>query len=122
MNNKLLGSLEQKIMDIIWKEDKDLRPADVLTKLKGDHAYTTIMTELKRMVDKKLLSRKLVGRVYYYSAIKSKETVAKGCLCGLYGNLVNSYGHLAISQFVDAVSQNKNDLDLLKKYLNENTK
>lgn len=109
-------------MDVIWSSPDSLRPADVLEKLKGDYAYTTIMTELKRMVDKKILSRELVGRVYFYSPLKTKECIANNCLCSHFGKLVNSYGGLAISQFVSAVSQNKDDLALLKKYLNENTK
>lgn len=122
MSDKLLGSLEQKIMDVLWLSDSPLKPAEVLQKLKGKYAYTTIMTELKRMYDKKILSRKLTGRVFYYSPLKSKETVAKGCLCGHFGDLVSSYGSLAISQFVDVVSQNPQDLELLKKYLNDNSK
>jgi predicted transcriptional regulator len=120
-NTKLLGSLEQKIMDILWKTGHPQKPAEVLDKLGGQHAYTTIMTELKRMTDKKLLSRELKGRVYFYTTIKSKESIAKNCLCGHFNKLVDSYGELAISQFVDAVKQNHTDLKLLKQYLQKNT-
>jgi len=116
-SQKLLGSLEQKIMDILWQSPRPLKPAEVLDKLTGDYAYTTIMTELKRMADKKLLSRQLKGRVYFYAPLKSKKDFAQGCLCGLFGNLVGSYGDLAISQFVDAVKQNKDDLKVLRDYL-----
>ncbi|KKQ70391.1 MAG: Transcriptional repressor, CopY family [Candidatus Shapirobacteria bacterium GW2011_GWE2_38_30] len=120
-NTRLLGSLEQKIMDILWKTGRPQKPAEVLESLGDKHAYTTIMTELKRMTDKKLLSRKLIGRVYFYTPIKSKESIAKNCLCGHFNKLVDSYGELAISQFVDAVKQNHTDLKLLKQYLKKNT-
>lgn len=108
-------------MDILWHSPSPLKPAEVLDTLGGKYAYTTIMTELKRMTDKKLLSRQLVGRVYFYSPLKSKESIAKNCLCGHFNKLVGSYGELAISQFVDAVKQNTGDLELLKRYLKNNS-
>lgn len=103
-------------MDVVWKSVKPLKPADVQLALGDKLAYTTIQTELKRLVDKKLLKRKQVGKVYLYTSARPKEEFA-GCLCGVYRGLVGSYGHLAISQFVDTIKQNKEDLEMLKSYL-----
>lgn len=117
MQSSLLGPLEQKIMDIIWHSALPLKPAEVKKKLKGDYAYTTIMTVLSRMVEKKILKRQLAGKAYYYSAAKSKPAFAKNCLCGFFDKLVDSYGDLAISHFVDTVKKDKRSLKLLKEYL-----
>jgi predicted transcriptional regulator len=116
----LLGSLEQKIMDILWTANTPQKPAQVLKKLKGKYAYTTIMTVLKRMTDKCVLERKLIGKVYFYSPLANKEKFIKSNLSGIFNELVDSYGQLAISQFVDTIKSNKEDLKLLQKFLSQN--
>ena len=113
----MLGCLEQKIMNILWSSSVSLKPGEVQKKLEGTYAYTTVMTVLKRMADKNLVSRDLNGKVFYYSPIDNKEKFIKNNLSGIYDNLVRSYGKLAISQFVDVVKANQDDLDTLKEFL-----
>ena len=122
MESKLFGSLEQQIIDVLWRADKPLKPVEVLKQLKGDYAYTTVMTVLKRMSDKKVLSRKLVGVAYIYSPVCNKENYIKKSLNSLYGNLVGTYGDLAISQFVDIVKKDKGDMNLLKQFVDSSKK
>lgn len=114
----MLGCLEQKIMNILWSSSVSLKPGEVQKKLDSVYAYTTIMTVLKRMADKNLVSRNLIGKVFYYSPIDNKEKFIKNNLSDIYDNLVRSYGKLAISQFVDVVKTNQNDLDTLKEFIN----
>lgn len=122
MNSKLFGPLEEQVMNILWEAKKPLRPQEVLGKLGGDHAYTTIMTVLKRMADKKILSRKMCGKAFEYCPCLEKDVFVKKNLSAIYGNLVNDFGGLAISQFVDEIKDNKEDLALLKQYLETNQK
>ena len=122
MELKLFGSLEQQIIDVLWRAEKPLKPQEVLKELKGDHAYTTVMTVLKRMSDKKILSRKLVGMAYIYSPVSNKENYIKKNLGSLYSNLVDTYGDLAISQFVDSVKKDKGDMNLLKQFIDSQKK
>ena len=119
MESKLFGCLEQKIIDILWQSDVPLKPSEVLRKLDGKHAYTTIMTVLKRMADKKVLSREMVGKAFVYKPVANKEKYIKNSLTDIYGSLMNTYGELAISQFVDIVNTNKSDMDILKLYLEQ---
>jgi len=95
----LLGSLEQKIMDTLWASAKPLKPQEVLSTLKEEYAYTTIMTVLKRMAEKKLVNRKLVGRVYYYSPSTEKIAFSCNCLEDLFVRLFKSYGQLTVDSF-----------------------
>lgn len=118
MKTELLGCLEQKIMNILWASSVGLKPGEVQKKLDNCYAYTTVMTVLKRMADKNLVSRHLSGKVFYYSPVDNKEKFIKNNLSGIYDNLVKSYGKLAISQFVDVVKANSEDLDSLKEFLN----
>lgn len=105
-------------MNILWQSDQPLKPAQVRAKLTGDYAYTTIMTVLKRMADKKLLERQLVGKCFYYSPVSNKNQFVQTNLKDIYGELVESYGSMAISQFVDVIKTNRQDLELLKEFLN----
>ena len=95
----LLGGLEQKIMDVLWSSKTPLKPADVKAKLKGDSAYTTIMTVMSRMVIKKLLKRKKIGNTYLYSPLSDKKTYACHCLDTLFSRLLDTYGVLALDSF-----------------------
>ena len=117
MKSKLFGPLEEQVMNILWEAKKPLRPQEVLGKLGGKHAYTTIMTVLKRMADKKILKRKMCGKAFEYCPCVEREIFVRENLSAIYGSLVNDFGDLAISQFVDGLKENKEDLDLLKKYI-----
>lgn len=117
----MLGELEQKIMDIIWKENRAVSVTEVKEKLGGNLAYTTVMTITKRLYDKKLLSRELHGKVYFYSPIKDKSEVAQNTLKKLFSRILNSYGDLAITNFVDTIKSDKKSLkeisNLINKYI-----
>lgn len=115
----LLGKLEQKTMDIIWESKGSLKPAEVKEKLGGNLAYTTVMTVLKRLCDKKLLTRYKSGNHYCYYAKQKKEDFAEDRLGNVFKNIMNSFGDLAISQFIDTIKSDPSDLKLLKKYLDE---
>lgn len=116
-NTEMLGSLQAKIMNILWETKGPLKPSEVLKKLGNGYAYTTVMTILKRLADKKIVNRKMSGKVYLYSPCLCKEKFIGKNLSGIMGGLVNSYGKVAIANFVDVVKNNKEDMALLKKYL-----
>lgn len=110
---KLLGGLEQKIMEVLWSSSEPQKPADVLRKIEGKYAYTTVMTVLKRMVDKQLIKRRLHGNVYLYSAITDKSTFAATCLDDLFTRLFAAYGDYVSASFhkIARVSGIKPQLD-----------
>lgn len=122
MRTEPLGPLEQQVMNILWRSSKPLKPQEVLRQLKGDYAYTTIMTILKRLTDKKIVCRQISGKVYLYSPCQCQDEFVKKNLSDIFGSLINSYGKLAISQFVDTLKTDKSDLKLLKQFLKTNEK
>ena len=69
---KMLGGLEQKIMEVLWSSSLPLKPSEVLAKIDGTNAYTTIMTVLSRLHQKKIIKRKISGKVFLYSPILKK--------------------------------------------------
>lgn len=91
---QLLGNLEQQIMDILWHSNRPLKPAEVKSQLSTDYAYTTIMTILKRLTDKKILERQAQGKYFLYYPAISKKTHATQTLDHLLSRLLDSYGSL----------------------------
>jgi predicted transcriptional regulator len=118
---KLLGELEEKVMTIIWSSEQALKPGEVQALLDSGLAYTTVMTILQRLADKGFLTRTKTKGTYYYQASVSKDKYVHTNLGDVLSNIVNSYGQLAISQFVDSVKTDPENLELLKKYLAEHT-
>ena len=97
--HKILGILEQKVMNSLWTSSEPLCCSQVQKEVNGGHAYTTIMTVLNRMTDKKLLSRSLQGRTYYYQPVDDKSVFAAEILDSLFENLFSCYGEFATSSF-----------------------
>lgn len=96
---KMLGGLEQKIMEVLWSSSLPLKPSEVLAKIDGTNAYTTIMTVLKRMTDKKIVKRELKNRVFYYRAVEEKCDYASSALEDLFERLFSAYGEHTITAF-----------------------
>lgn len=86
-------------MDVLWSSTTPLKPAEVKAKIAGDSAYTTIMTVLKRMADKDLLTRQKVGNVFVYAPLTDKKTYACTCLDHLFEHILNTYGPDAVTSF-----------------------
>jgi len=63
--SRVLGELETRVMDLLW-EEHPLSVRGACQRLRGDHAYTTIMTTMDRLHKKKLLRRKKDGNAFLY--------------------------------------------------------
>lgn len=117
---KLTGSLEQKIIDILWNSETSLKPSEVQMLLKGDLAYSTIKTVLERLHEKGILQRKKVGNAFSYFPKQTKEESASENLKDMFQGILNSYGSLAVSQFAETIKNDPDHKDLLKKFLEDN--
>lgn len=104
-------------MNVLWEAKEPLKPAEVLEKLCDNYAYTTVMTILKRLAERKILKRKMEGKAFLYSPVSNRKEFVETNLKDIYGDLVGSYGKVAIANFVDVVKNNKEDMALLKEYL-----
>jgi predicted transcriptional regulator len=60
------GDLESAVLAALWAAGEPLTPAQTLTALGEDLAYTTVMTTLARLHEKGSLTRERVGRAYAY--------------------------------------------------------
>ncbi|MDT4915320.1 MAG: hypothetical protein QOH89_20 [Pseudonocardiales bacterium] len=63
------GRLEQEVLACLAAAGTALTPAEVMTELGDDLAYTTVMTTLSRLFDKGALTRSLRGRAFSYQLV-----------------------------------------------------
>ena len=66
------GALEQEVLLRLWALGRPATPAEVLEELDDDLAYTTVMTILSRLWQKRLVRRKRRGRAFEYTPVVSE--------------------------------------------------
>lgn len=116
---RIFGDLEEKIMNIIWEAENPLKPSEVCEKLDSNCAYTTVMTVLCRLTEKGILERSKKGKAYFYKPIKTKESFLKPKLKQIFQSIIDSYGELAVSQFVDVLDTMEKDEKTKLRKVNE---
>jgi predicted transcriptional regulator len=97
-----MGTLEADILDILWRADSAVTPADVLERLDGDLAYTTVTTILTRLVDKGLVQRARQGRGYTYAATVSEADLTATRMRSALAATTDRVA--TMSRFVDGLS------------------
>jgi len=95
----VLGPLEAEVMRVLWAAPEPLAVRAVLEALNRRRtpalAYTTIMTVLSRLADKRILNRTRAGRGYLYeAAVPSEAAIA-------VREIVRDYGDAAVAHLVD---------------------
>ena len=100
-----LGTLEEEIMQIIWKEQNaSVRLIFDKLKTKKDIAYTTVMTIMSRLYTKGVLNRRLhENGSYIYSPAQSKEKFLDKISEQVIKNLIKNCGEVAVARFIDIV-------------------
>ncbi len=100
---RLFGELEARIMDIMWNQE-EATIQDVCDRL-GEVHYLTVTTVMNRLVYKQVLSRRRVGKTYFYRAVHSREAFLQHVSQQVVQSLVKDFGRLAITQFTGVVSE-----------------
>ncbi|EOP98682.1 BlaI/MecI/CopY family transcriptional regulator [Bacillus cereus] len=115
---KIVGPLELEVMKVIWTR-QDATVQNVLTELnkQNDYAYTTIMTVMNRLDKKGILTRSKVGKGYVYKPYYSPNELIQQNSSEQVEHLLHHYGDIAITQFVDAVGHNPDQLHKLKELI-----
>jgi predicted transcriptional regulator len=117
----VLGSRQASILEYLWK----MGPLAVTEIHKGlssreKVAYTTIFTELNRMLAKGLVEKVGTGGSHLdvrYGPAVTREDVVSAAVSETLGGLISAHGAAAVHGFVDAVSHNPEALDELRRLL-----
>lgn len=119
---RFLGTLEARIMEIVWKKET-ISVQEVCDKLGKGTNYKTVMTVMNRLVEKEFLERKKVSRAFVYTPRVKREEFLEQASHQIVTGLVSDFGTLALAQFVDVLGEQDSDvLATLQKMAQERSK
>jgi len=111
-----MGKLEGAVMDLLWDRGGWMTPGEVHAALAdAELAYTTVMTVLVRLWQKRRLERQRDGRAYAYHPVVTREQDAASRM----EELLTAAGNrsAALSHFLDAIDPA--DRDQLRRLLRQ---
>ncbi len=119
---RALGARQASILEYLWAHG----PQSVSDLHRGlsereDLAYTTVFTELSRMLKKGLVVKGNAGGSHLdirYRAALTREGVVSSFVAQTVGALISAHGSAAIHGFVDAVATDPSALEELRRQLN----
>jgi predicted transcriptional regulator len=118
---KVLGARQATILEYLWKHGPQ-SVADLHRGLSGADgvAYTTVFTELSRMLKKGLVAKSSDGGSHLsmrYRAAVTRESVVASVVAQTLGGLISAHGPAAVHGFVDAVARDPDALAELRRLL-----
>ncbi|MFK4103894.1 BlaI/MecI/CopY family transcriptional regulator [Streptomyces sp. NPDC019531] len=102
------GELESGVLAALWAVDEPLTARQVLERLPGDLAYTTVLTILSRLHDKGMLVRHPAGRGYAYAPVRDEASDTAVRMHSLLER--GSDREAVLSRFVSELSQEEEQL------------
>ncbi len=110
-----LTKCEAEVMDVIWDRDW-VTVNDVVEAIQRDLAYTTVMTTMKILEDKKIIRRgNKVGRAYTYKAKVSRRRVREGMLKSLADQLFGGSTRSLVLSLLQSDAVSADDIEAVKK-------
>jgi predicted transcriptional regulator len=105
--NKILGSLESELMDIIWHKGCEVCVRDIYEQLarKREIAYTTVMTIMGRLAEKNVLHKRTVGNTSYYLPSMTREEFTAKVVGNVVDSLLEDFADATLAHFVSRVRQ-----------------
>ncbi len=101
-----LGPLEREVMGCLWgSQGETVRDVHGCLRENRKIAYTTVMTVMTRLTKKGYLGRKIKGKAYVYSPIRTKKQTARVIVGRAVSSLVDQFGEEAIVAFSDEVDK-----------------
>lgn len=112
-----LGPLETAVLDVIWDRGKATAVRAVVDALNSQRAeplaYTTVMTVMGRLTEKKILRRRKEGRVFLYEATAADAA-------GLaVREVLTTYGDAAVAHFMDEARADPDVMDRLRAIIDD---
>lgn len=117
-----LSNSEEQLMQILWKQEKAFMKDLIIAYPDPKPAITTVATLLKRMQDKNFVDYKQMGRSRkYFPLVKKKDYFAKQ-VNGMIKNFFNDSASQFASFFTQETNLSQNELENLKKLIDEQLK
>ena len=117
---KVLGSLESEVMEIIWRKDCEVCVRDVYEYLAGKReiAYTTVMTIMGRLADKKILRKRKEGKTDFYTPALSRDEFTSQVVGNVVDSLLEDFADVTLAHFLSRVKEkDRETINRLEKML-----
>lgn len=99
--SRVLGDLEERLMEIMWEAGEPLAVREAMTRLDGGLAYTTVMTTLDRLHKKKLLARRKDGNAFVYRTAMTRDDYHRRIVEETLSGLLEKSAGPVLNAFVD---------------------
>ncbi len=116
-----LGDLEADVMNIIWDKG-ECTVRDVHQELCEcrEIAYTTVMTIMSRLADKKILVKKKVKKAYCYKSKYTREKFVEVCVGEILEGMADKYTQPVLTCFVEKMAEiDPDSLEVLEQLINK---
>lgn len=112
---KVLGSLENDVMEVIWLKNTEVSVRDVFETLSSTReiAYTTVMTIMGRLAEKGVLIKRKEGNAFLFSPVITREDFTTQMVDNVIDDLLSDYSEAAIASFISRVGAK--DLETIEK-------
>ena len=109
-----LTKCELEVMDVVWKQ-KEATVHDVVNNLKRPLAYTTVMTTLKILCEKRqVVSKSKRGRAFVYSPTVTRHQVSQHLAGELTESLFDGSIKSMVLSLLGSESMSADDINELK--------
>ena len=119
--NLTLTNGEHRIMEVIWARGS-ATVAEVVEALKGQDAYTTILTLMRILKDKGYLSSRKEGRAFVFVPRVDRDTVARKAVNQLLSKFFSGSPSELVLSFLREEDLTPQELDELKRKIMDSGK
>ena len=103
-SSKVLGPLEDDIMEVVWSQGSaTVSAVHKALRQKKDIAYTTVMTTMSRLAKKHLLNQDTTNSSYVYTPTLSRGDFERYVVRGVVNGLFDDFGDEVAEYFIEAV-------------------
>ncbi len=103
---RLLGPLEQDVMDVVWRlRDATVRDVHADLAMTREIAYTTVMTTMSRLARKGMLERDTADLAHRYRPALSREQYGRGAVGDVLAWMLDRYPEPAVAYLTDMVDE-----------------
>ncbi|MCC9645216.1 BlaI/MecI/CopY family transcriptional regulator [Rhodopirellula sp. JC740] len=110
-----LTKCEAEVMDVVWDQES-VTVNDVVEAIDRDLAYTTVLTTMKILEDKKIVRRgRKIGRAFTYTAKVSRDQVREGMLKSLTDQLFGGSVKSLVLSLLESDAVSASDIEAVRK-------
>lgn len=109
---------ELEILQVLWDHGPStVRGVLSVLEQHRPRAYTSIMSLLNIMVDKKLVARELDGRAYVYRALRPREKTLGQMIGGVLGRAFAGSAHELVAHVLEQSRPSSDELDEIRRVI-----